>query len=275
MQYIAEIQGMYFEGTANRLRLISPPPVILPFELKSQKGGGEFIFLEDYFNSSTRIRRGRLYQTTDQRTWPANQVSWFPYPQFQNAINSVTGNRSYKVTDISLRYGDEVVLGENLSKTRWIVVLAEKNSLEAHYVTLKSISFLGTLPPLTDDEIPIHNRQDIVRALNAIVEAAPIQAPQPVIDACRVAAIYVLSAKYPQSNPNGVWELAKIIENIPKDSNDKEPLSIKSAATLINRLHSRTKPNTHKTRTTSIRDADLAVNAIGFMLQDFGWASNE
>lgn len=275
MQYIAEIQGMYFEGTANRLRLISPPPVILPFELKSQKGGEEFIFLEDYFNSSTRIRRGRLYQTTDQRTWLANQVSWFPYPQFQNAINSVTVNRSYKVTDISLRYGDEVVLGDNLSKTRWIVVLAEKNSLEAHYVTLKSISFLGALPPLADDEIPIHSRQDIVRALNAIVEAAPIQAPQPVIDACRIAAIYMLSAQYPQSNPNGKLELANIIKNIPKDSNDKEPLSVKSAATLINRLHCRTKPNVHKTRTTSIRDADLAVNAIGFMLQDFGWASNE
>jgi hypothetical protein len=151
-------------------------------------------------------------------------------------------------------------------------------------VTLKAKTFLGVLPEVVPEAIPDDNRQDILLALDAVVESATIQAPQPVIDACRNAASHMISSKFPESNPNGRLDLGALVKWLIDQSKLKKCtdtadsiLYLLEASTshLVNQLHSRGKANAaavHGTRPVSQRDADLAVSAIAFLLQDFGWA---
>ena len=58
--------------------------------------------------------------------------------------------------------------------------------------------------------------------------------------------------------------------------NDNMHQTKADAADIINSLHSRAKANAaaqHGTRPVSRQDANLSVDAIAFLLQDFGWAA--
>ena len=287
MQYIAEAQGLWYAGSSAWLRLIQGHPIILPFTIIGEQNGAERVFFEDYFNSSTRIRRGRLFVKDGQDTWPASGVSRFPHHDTSNAVNVFRVNHAYRTADTQLKPGAEVVLGNNNSKSRWIVVYSERIGVEAAYVTLKSKTYFGVLPEVQWDLIPEPNRQDIRGSLDAVVEAASIQAPQSVIDACRNAACHLIGAKFPDSNPCGSNDLGALVQHFSDEAKAKactdaaEAILLlleRSTSHLINRLHSRAKANaaaTLGTRPVSRRDAELAVSALAFLLQDFGWAVNE
>lgn len=262
MEYLAKKHGLWMEGACSRLRLVTPPPIVLPFGLSGYANGNVYAFCEDYFDSATRVRRGRLYQSAGRNGDRFEEVSFFPYP---SPSNGCPIDEIYETARLTVKAGQEVILGDNLAQTYWTVVLAERRGLDAYYITLKSKTFLGVLPELLSDTIPEKSREDIQRALDAVVEAAPIQAPQPVIDACRVAATHILLAMYPQITKN---ELGQIVGKLDNGS------CIQSATNLINKLHTRAKPSgpaNNDTRLVSQRDADLAVSAIAFLLQDFGW----
>ncbi|OOG47664.1 hypothetical protein [Rhodanobacter sp. C01] len=270
IQYIAEAQGLWYEGSQSWLRRIQGHPMVLPFAVMGKSAGRELLFLEDYFNSATRIRRGRLFEKDDRNSWPASVVSRFPNRDLQNAADLFNVNRSYKTADVQIGPGDEIELGDNGATSRWIVVLSERTGLEGHYVTIKSKTLFGVLPELLPDQIPESNRRDALSSLDAVVDAASIQAPQSVIDACRNAACHLISAKFPVSNPDGKEDLGKLVDWLTLN----KKLSCSSAGNLINRLHSRAKANaaaSRGTRPVSRLDADLAVSALSFLLQDFGW----
>ena len=186
--------------------------------------------------------------------------------------------------------GWTAVLGDNNAQSYWTVVFSEKAGLDAHYLTLKSKTYLGVLPEVNRSAIPEANRQDILQALDAVVEAAPIQAPQPVIDACRNTACHMITAKFSESNPKGDKDLGKLVAWLEREGRGKDKPGRKTcteaasalvcmldsyAGYLIKELHSRAKANAsadRKTRPVSRQDANLAVDAIAFLLQDFGWA---
>ena len=195
MEYLAKKHGLWLEGAYSRLRLITPPPVVLPFGLNGHANGNIYVFCEDYFDSATRVRRGRLYQSSGRNGDRFEVVNFFPY---SSPSNGCPIDEIYETARLTIKAGQEVILGDNLAQTYWTVVLAERRGWDAYYITLKSKTFLGVLPELLSEEIPANNREDIHRALDAVVEAASVQAPQPVIDACRVAATHMLLAMYPQ-----------------------------------------------------------------------------
>ena len=175
------------------------------------------------------------------------------------------------------------VLGSGSAQSHWVIVLAERAE-DAHYLTLKSKTYFGVLPEVNWEAIPAANRQDIQQALDAVVETAPTQAPQPVIDACRNAACHMIGARFPGSNSNGKKDLGHIVKWLIKVGKIESCAHAASAIPclldlssghLINQLHSRAKANAaaaRKTRPVSQQDANLAVDAIAFLLQDFGWA---
>jgi hypothetical protein len=289
VDYIAEIGGLYFEGTSAQLRLITPTPLILPVRFVTVKMPEEHIFIEDYFNSSTRIRRGRIYKQSNHNLWYASNVNIreLSFLECDDKREYAAVNQSFRTSDINLNYGEEIILGNNLSQSHWTVVLAERRDLDAYYITMKSKTFLGVLPELDLNSIPPANRSDIVQALESVVRAAPMQAPQSVIDACRNAASHMISTKFPESNPNGKHDLGALVKwlidqgRLKKCTNTVDSiLYLLEASTshLVNQLHSRSKANAaaaHGTRPVSQRDADLAVCAIAFLLQDFEWAERQ
>ena len=274
IQYIAEAQGLWYEGSGSWLRRIQSNPMILPLTVVGEAPGRELLFLEDYFNSATRIRRGRLFQKDLRNGWPADCVSRFPNRDPSDLTSVFGANRAFTTADIHIKPGSEIEFGNQRSGSRWIVVLSERIDLEGYVLTLKSKTLFGVLPELVHDAIPESNRHDVAGSLDAVVEAASMQAPQSVIDACRNAACHLISAKFPESNPDGTKDLGRLVTYLI-DENKK---SLADAGDLINRLHSRAKANaaaSHGTRPVLRRDAELAINALAFLLQDFGWAANE
>jgi hypothetical protein len=130
------------------------------------------------------------------------------------------------------------------------------------------------LPQLIISEIPAGSRHDVQVAVEAVVETATIQASQAVIDACRNAACYIISAKHPVSNPNGKNDLGPLVSYLEGQKMRAQA----NAGNLIRQFYVRAKVNAaanHGTRPVSRNDAELAVNALAFLLQDFGWAAND
>ncbi|MBU2858615.1 hypothetical protein HF289_17715 [Acidithiobacillus ferrooxidans] len=292
MDYIAQIEGDYYEGTNVKLRLMISQPLIFPFRLESSEPAHEHIFVEDYFNSSTRIRRGRVYKQSSYKSWSIDRITPRPLSWNQTGPDidkcPANINASFEAgATLALMPGNGVVLGKGTGESHWIAVLAEQVISYGFLVTLKSKTFLGVLPALIPDKIPEKNREDIIHALDDVVDTASIRVPPPVIDACRNAASHMISAKFPESNPNGKADLGPLVKWLIDQSKLKKCtdaadslLYLLEASTshLVNQLHSRGKANAaaaHGTRPVSQRDADLAVSAIAFLLQDFGWAANE
>ena len=283
MNYLVEAHGLWFEGSSFVLQPVQRVLTILPISFPGQTARVELAFDEDYFNSATRIRRGRLYQRDDSmKNWGPRNVLSPLVDRF--SMTRFDANRSFRTAEESVKPGCVAVLGDNNAQSYWTVVFSEKMGLEAHYLTLKSKTYFGVLPEVNRSAIPEANRQDILQALDAVVEAAPIQAPQPVIDACRNAACHMISAQFPGSNPDGKKDLGYVIKWLIKAGQIESCAHAASAIPclldvasghLINRLHSRAKANAaaqHGTRPVSRQDANLAVDAIAFLLQDFGWA---
>ena len=284
MSYIAEAQGIWYEGSSSWLRLMQQHPLLLPIRFVDHLPDAEMLFREEYFNSATRIRRGWLYERTDRFGWGPGCVSRHPLREYDNRNTGLTMSKAYKAAECSVRNGWTAILGDNNARSHWTVVFAERAGLDAHYLTLKSKTYFGVLPEVNHEAIPEANRADILQALDAVVEAAPIQAPQPIIDACRNAACHMISAQFPGSNTNGKKDLGHIVKWLIKVGKIESCAHAASAipclldvssSHLINQLHSRAKANAaaqHGTRPVSQQDANLAVDAIAFLLQDFGWA---
>ena len=282
MNYLVEAHGLWFEGSSFVLQPVQRVLTILPISFPGQTARVELAFDEDYFNSATRIRRGQLYQKDDSvKHWGPRNVLSPLVDRF--SMTRFDANRSFRTAEESVKPGWVAVLGDNNAQSYWTVVFSEKMGLDAHYITLKSKTYFGVLPEVNRSAIPEANRQDILQALDAVVEAAPIQAPQPVIDACRNAACHMISAQFPGSNPDGKKDLGHVIKWLIKAGQIESCAYTASAIPclldvasghLINRLHSRAKANAaaqHGTRPVSRQDANLAVDAIAFLLQDFGW----
>ena len=270
MDYIAEKYGEWYEGNADSLRLMVQNLLLLPVRLPEHAEYPEMLFREEYFNSATRIRRGRLYQKTEHFGWGPGCVSRFPLQEYGNTQVGLAMEKVYRAAENLMLAGRPVVLGAGDGESHWLVVFAEKTS-DCQYLTLKSKTYFGVLPEVDWKAIPEANRQDIHQALDAVVEAASIQAPQPVIDACRNAACHMITAKFLESNPGGVEDLGAIVRWL----NGNKHQTKADAADIVNRLHSRAKANAAAARCTrpvSQQDANPAVDAIAFLLQDFGWA---
>ena len=288
MDYIAERYGEWYEGNAASLRLMVQNLLLLPVRLPEHDGHPEILFREEYFNSATRIRRGRLYQKTEHFGWGPGCVSRFPLQEYGNTQVGLAMEKVYRAAENLMLAGRPVVLGAGDGESHWLVVFAEKTS-DCQYLTLKSKTYFGVLPEVNWEAIPEANRQDIQQALDAVVEAAPTQAPQPVIDACRNAACHMIVARFPGSNPKGRKDLAQLASWLEQEGHRKKKARKADAEAtdalielpdsytsyVVNELHRRAKANAAAARCTrpaSQQDANLAVDAIAFLLQDFGWA---
>ena len=280
MNYIVEAHGLWYEGNQGWLQLLQQHGPLLPLEISGINNAQELLFREDYFDVATRVRCGRLYVKTSE-SWAPENVFPRPYQDFQI-------NARYKAYEFVLKDCATAVLGRNGGKSYWTIVLSER-AVGAHYLTLKSKTYFGVLPEVNRDAIPEANRQDILQALDVVVEAAPIRAPQPVIDACRNAACHMITARFSESNPKGERDLAQLASWLEKEGHCKKKahkadaeatdalieLPDSYASYLLNELHRRAKANAdaaRRTRPASQQDANPAVDAIAFLLQDFGWA---
>lgn len=240
------------------------------------------LFREDSFDPTTRIRRGRFYtpDSPNRRVWPVERVSHFPYGPPTGGQPAQYDMDVYSSLQPLAAQKSQVFLGGVNNRTAWRVVDSERLFNNETLFTLKSAKTFGVLPELIDDKLPKEKRREIVQGAERVADSAYNYWPQPIVDGCREFACVIVDAWLPNVLPTVAQkqegkDLAKLIEVIPE-----EYKCVMSAATIINRLHSRGKSSAQKRqaqkgrniRDVSNEDGELSLSLAGFLLREFNWA---
>lgn len=233
-----------------------------------------FIFREDSYNTSSRVRRGRLYRAGDTQPveWRVNA-----HPGMQS-LNPQA--RLYTFSSVRLQpylRAEKIerpifLLGSDQGFTIWSLVHVETGASGEEYVTLKSRQSIGALPRLNRERIL---EADGKRALEFIekFEADIYSAgPESVIDRAREAASGVVSAflqRFHGGTPG--LDLGALVSALRTNQKDVAA----SAAHIIARLHARGKhaeQERRELRPIQERDAQLVIECMGLILCDLGFA---
>jgi len=286
--------GVVFEGSSNYGFALTPTPNISPAAIvpphlnpvehapSGQLTSSKYIFREDSYDPVTRVRRGRFYTFIGTHGWHVT-----PYPSLINSSMSQPENeqrsRDCEVfTHTSLwsqflRQGEArplVILGSKDRFTLWKILSIETNLSGEELVVLRGRHSFGALPDVDKDKIPVERRDKVLACLDKLQEDIFRASPASVIDRARDAVTAILKA-YLGNDPNLKVDadIGRLIARL-----DEKNLfeNVRYAGGIIRVLHSRAKPSVQEKipdiRLAHEQDAELAVQCVGSILCDLGWA---
>lgn len=295
---VDEIRGLVFEGDSTyRAHLVWPVPVLTPAlfldstakEFSNPQSGNPatYYFREDMFDPVSRIRRGRFYKFAGSSggEWtvlPNTQVNIMRTKEDSDGLLHVPSLLGYHACSISAELNNlgvayaVVVLGKAKSSTIWSIIHRETSFTGEEMVTLKARQSLGALPELDFKKLPVQNGSSIQEALQTLEDDYHLASPESVVDRANEAATRILNAFLELKGRNSHDSLFKAIKVAGElDQQDKKEI-VRNSADIIRLLHGRTKYAVQRdknTRDVREQDAELAVQCIGVMLCDLGWAA--
>lgn len=293
---------LVYEGASTYGHAVWPAPVISFATLIESDSDWEripagrhlsdakLIFREDSFDPVTRVRRGRLYEWTSgvlQDTWHIP-----PHPATPTDRHGMTDDGllhrslyTYRpawnlLTRLENPTRFLLVLGTRTAPTVWRVISAETVASGDELLTLQARSTFGFLPELITEAVPQIALQEVEKIIESVASAAFRSSAASLIDLCR-AAITVVLAKWLAATgdaPNDIdhWDVGQLLKEVERRHpavNDYA--AVKAAVKIQQVFHSRGKPNEQKrygTRPPSDEDAQLVLQALGFVLREIGWA---
>lgn len=293
--------GHVYEGVGAPQFAVVPPPLLsqarrierpedwnsLPRGLHTEPFA--WVFREDSFDPVTRVRRGRLYQSSGGSQ--PDSVLTAGHPHFENSVVPLGGGSrtrslySYMPCATLLNtanrgLGSTLIIGQDLGVSAWRVIQAEVVLCDDVVVTLKAQSAFGVLPQLDLDAVPAAFHADVSTALERVVDSAFRETPISVIDHCRNAATVVLSRWLVQQGADASVlcdDLGAVAKAMAKQTNFL-PVPKECAAWVsqtIARLHPRGKSNEQLSkglRLPTADDAEFSLFAVAFLLREVGWA---
>lgn len=287
---------LMYEGLSNHGHGVSPAPMVsvatfvqAEADWRKVPSSGALrsamcVFREDYFDPVSRIRRGRFYEVAGRQQpdqWWVHKHPVLPEDvghqahegRFTKSLISFSpmGNVSQRLVTTPRTL---VVLGAGASVTVWNIVSVERSGNDEDVVTMRARSNLGFLPDLVLEAIPAGARDRVGAAVTKVVDGAHRSSGITVVDLCRDAMGVILSAHLHLD----VGEDAKIIEKdlgaliakLPPESK-----LFRAAADVVCKLHPRGKSNEQQrlgTRDVTEADGAFAIEALGFVLRELGWA---
>jgi len=245
-----------------------------------------WVFREDSFDPVTRVRRGRLYETMGNA-----QPQYLPvsaHPLDHDAARAIAASRQLTKSlyayqpcqTLVLRpdrgLGTVLALGTGRAASAWRVIQVEVLVDEDILVSLKALSAYGILPEVAQEKVSDDHRQRVLRAVDRVLNAAFRESPISIIDHCRNAAQVVLSCWMVQAGA-GEGIMAKDLDEVCKAVEQKfKKMAARDAANIVRLLHSRGKANKQETESLRLaveEDAELSIQALGFLLREVGWAA--
>ena len=301
--------GLIYEGSGNPDLPALPLPTVTqakliasPDDWDSLPAGlsgdpNQWVFREDSFDASTRVRRGRLYQPDGSAQPSPHLVTRHPYDPFGESNISFT-NASFspdKLPRISKSLngfmscfellnmprkgiGATLALGSMMSASAWRIIQTEVLASRAVMITLKSLSSYDILPEVDATRIDPKYRPQVAQAMERVLDSAFRESPISVIDHCRDALAVILARWMTQngSDPKALSDdLAKLASAVEKEPHEK--LCAGNMCKIVALLHNRGKTNQAKAnawRAPVEEDAAMAVQAVGFVLRELGWAKD-
>lgn len=288
-----------YEGSGMLGRAILPVPVISAAVIASSSvttipspGTTEsleipLIFREDSFDSVTRVRRGRFYERNTSQP-----VNWLVYSHPELASESK--HRDYHGTiskslvtfhscPVSLRYFDQiegqplVVIGNESRVTIWTVVSTEITLSREEIVLLRQRSTFGALPEIYWGKVPEQGREQVRNTMGILSADLFSAGPESVIDRARDAGSAILSTYLVDRKlATGKEDIGNLVSILAKQPRSDRPNICLNGADILAILHPRAKPSEQAKRPLRAvreQDAELAVQLVGTMLCDLGWAN--
>lgn len=287
--------GLVYEGPNNMGYAIWPSPVLLQAVIYSSDTENlipakpnelspfTFLFREDSYDTLSRVRRGRLYRAGNTQPVPW-RVNAHPALAEEQRLTNIRGGISqkslYTFSSIRLRPHLEsekidrpiFVLGSDLGFTVWSLVNVETSASREELISLRARQSIGALPRLIEGKISKASAKrviDFIQKLEADIYSAGSES---VIDRAREAATAITSAYLQEHNsiqPGG--DLGKLATQLQKASYEVAG----NAASIVARLHARGKHAEQERRILRPiheQDAQLAIQCVGTILCDIGWA---
>lgn len=246
-----------------------------------------WVFREDFFDPVTRTRRGRIYEPQPGQHQPIHQkVGPHPYEDptmRQVGAGGKTAKALFTYTGChpllnmpAQGQGMTLALGDARAASPWRIIQTEMLANGSVMVTLKSLSAFAIIPAVDYAQISEEYRQPVADAIERVLDSAFRETPTSVVDHCRAALTVLLSRWLVQTGEENnnvlgadLGPLAQKIEKLGLHCAAK-------AAQIVATLHSRGKPNVQHSkgaRPPEAGDDELALEAVGLVLRDFGWAS--
>ncbi len=237
------------------------------------------IFVEDYFDPITRIKRGRFFDNPYEFDWYLQDNSRKDLPSAACGDGAAQMERliTYQRSPLNeLRNAStypDVVLGKEPFITIWKVVSIENSAFDVPIVTLKSHRSLGELPNLVSGVVPEDIYPQLLNAIEKLESSVNRLGPTDVVDRCRD----VLSIVFGSLCNDRSKDLGKSISSFVNSELKGQDNMIAWSARIVNRLHPRGKPNEQYKqgfREPSEQDAQLAVKSVWLVLVELGWGSS-
>jgi hypothetical protein len=142
-------------------------------------------------------------------------------------------------------------------------------------VTLKARQSFGALPELDLEKLRGLKEGKIEEALQTLEDEYHLASPESVVDRANEAATRILNAYLFLCEGKTQDSLYKATQALSKLAAEVKKEVARNAADIVRLLHGRTKYAVQKENNARVireQDAELAVQCIGVMLCDLGWA---
>jgi len=295
---IDESSGFVFEGASSYGgHLVYPAPILTParfadalspdYKLLSSQSVVRYFFREDTFDPVSRIRRGRFYKSMgDTQSWhvPPHPMVRFSYMGLEpSGMLRTIPLLSCSPFFVSVEFANTdpadmvAILGTTRASTIWSIIHIEGVVTGEELVTLKARQSFGSLPRLHWEKIPQTARANIQEKVTLLEDEYLRAGAESVVDQARETATAILSAFLQQqgvTNAKGK-DLGDLVSLVTEKYGKQDKRIVACAAEIPQRLHSRRKSSEQEKRDLPpIReqDAQLAVQCIGTILCELGWA---
>lgn len=295
---------LVYEGNGTTGYPLWPTPTLIPLTIGSETSGTlvpskdqsdicrmTYVFLDEGYDPTSRVRKGRIFRPYSN----SQPLGWYvsPHPldhQEQYAAMASVANRgkvqkslaTFSAFSLTAELRNNAIthpiflLGNETDYTIWSLVDQEATVTGETLVYLKARKVFGALPELTPAILESEDTALAREKLDILAEDLHRAGPDSVIDRAREVAAAIISAYLVakgQYSAKGE-ELSKLAELISRSPEDKNVVA--NLARTIAILHGRGKTAERQkrdTRPSTEHDAELAVEAIGTILRDLGWAA--
>ena len=206
--------GDYYEGSANFMRSIYPRPFVARATVPGA-GPGAIVFREDFYDPTTRIRRGRFYQSVGSLDLAGPNVRFEPYIRFfadrsdggSIARFQFAAEQTRELAEfLGKLHGYDIWIGRSPAQTTWRIIDSEGLADGGILYTLRSRSSFGLLPALK------HGAGDVVAAAyQNVVDAGLRFDAAAIVDTCRESCTRVLGSHFSIKSKD-LGDIAKQIE---------------------------------------------------------------
>ena len=290
---IDQFSEMVYQGRVTHGYVVWPLPLLTPAKFVSATASQilpgnfdssdlpEYLFREDTFDPVTRIRRGRFYKRSpsqpQQWVLMADPTMGANYPGKKADTYTFQSCTPSDIVSSSVAEQQLVIMGTSDAFGLWTVVNKELIYTKEVVVTLKARRSLGVLPDIDWTSVP-GDTALLKDKIECLLDDAYRAGAESVVDRAREAATAILSL-YLQGvgvvDANGK-DLGTLTDLLDKQNGKNGQRIVRCAAEIPQRLHSRSKHAEQEKRDylrpIRAQDAELAVQCIGVMLCDLGWA---